>query len=97
MVIGELHRWSLVAAKRRLRGLRGNAFWRDAHFWTAKELLALLSHAGLKAGRNRGTAYFPPSGIAARVLSPVDPLLSKLGTFGAAFLVVEGFKPPALQ
>jgi ubiquinone/menaquinone biosynthesis C-methylase UbiE len=97
VVIGDLHRWSLVAAKRRLRGWSGNAFWRDAHFWTAKELLALLSHAGLKAGRKRGTAYFPPSGIAARVLSPLEPLFSKLGTFGAAFLVVEGLNPPALQ
>jgi hypothetical protein len=27
-----------------------------------------------------------------RVMEPVDPLLARLGTFGAAFVVVEGVK-----
>lgn len=93
LVIGELHRWSAVAAKRRIRGWGGNEFWCEAHFWTAKELVDLMAQAGLKPGRKRGAAYFPPSDIAARALSRFDPIFSRLGTPGAAFLVVEGLKP----
>lgn len=97
LILGDLHRWSLVAAKRRIRGWAGNAFWREAHFWTATELVALMARAGLKPGGKRGAAYFPPFGIAARVLSPFDPFFSRLGTLGAAFLVVEGLKPTSRQ
>lgn len=95
VVLADLHRWSLVAAKRRIRGWGGDEFWRGAHFWTAKELLTLMARAGLGPGRKHGAAYFPPADIAARLLSPVDPLFARLGTLGAAFLVVEGLKPPA--
>lgn len=92
LVLGDLNRWSLVAAKRRIRGWGGNAFWREAHLWTAKELLELLTGSGLKPGRKQGAAYFPPVDIAARLLAPADPLLAQLGTFGAAFIAVEGLK-----
>lgn len=93
LVVGELHRWSAVAAKRRIRGWGGNEFWREAHFWTAKELVDIMAQAGLKPERKRGAAYFPPSDTAARALSPLDPMFSRLGTLGAAFLIVEGLKP----
>ena len=92
LVIGDLHRWSLWAMTRRMRGWAGNSFWRGARFWTASALQDLLVDANLRPDRVRGVAYYPPLGSLARVLAPVDPLLARLGTFGAAFLVVEGIK-----
>ncbi len=92
LVIGELHRWSLWAMKRRIRGWSGDSFWRGARFWTTGTLRNLLADANLQPGRARGVAYYPPIGPAARLFAPADPLLSRLGTFGAAFIVVEGIK-----
>jgi ubiquinone/menaquinone biosynthesis C-methylase UbiE len=92
LVIGDLHRWSLWAMKRRIRGWSGDEFWRGAHFWTESALRELLADSGLQPGRARGVAYYPPLGPAARLLAPVDPLLARLGTFGAAFLIVDGVK-----
>lgn len=93
LVVGELHRRSLWAIERRLRGWAGNAFWRDARFWTVHALRGLLAESNLQSGRVRGVAYYPPLGPVARLLAPADPFLSRLGTFGAAFLVIEGVKP----
>jgi len=93
LVVGELHRWSLWAMERRIRGWSGNSFWRGARFWTAHALRDLLADSNLQPGRARGVAYYPPLGPVARLLAPADPFLSRLGTFGAAFLVIEGVKP----
>jgi ubiquinone/menaquinone biosynthesis C-methylase UbiE len=92
LVVGDLHRWSFWAAQRRIRGWSGNAFWRGARFWTAGALRDLLAESILRPGRVRGVAYYPPFGPVARLMAPADPLLARLGTFGAAFLVVEGVK-----
>jgi ubiquinone/menaquinone biosynthesis C-methylase UbiE len=92
LVIGELHRWSLWAMKRRIRGWAGDEFWRGARFWSASALQKLLADSGLQPGRARGVVYYPPLGPVARVLAPMDPHLARLGTFGAAFLIVEGVK-----
>jgi ubiquinone/menaquinone biosynthesis C-methylase UbiE len=93
LVIGELHRWSFWAAQRRIRGWSGNALWRGARFWTTNALRDLLAESKLQPGRVMGVAYYPPFGLLARLMAPADPLLARLGTFGAAFLVVEGVKP----
>jgi ubiquinone/menaquinone biosynthesis C-methylase UbiE len=93
LVIGELHRWSVWAMKRRIRGWAGDSFWRGSRFWTASALRNLLAESNLRPGRVRGVAYYPPFGSAARLLAPVDPLLARFGTFGAAFLVIEGVNP----
>lgn len=93
LVIGELHRRSLWAMKRRIRAWAGDAFWRDAHFWSVLALQDLLAEAGLQPGRARGVAYYPPLGPIARVMAPLDPYLARLGTLGAAFLVLDGVKP----
>jgi ubiquinone/menaquinone biosynthesis C-methylase UbiE len=79
LVIGDLHRWSLRAMKRRIRGWSGDCFWRRARFWTASALRDLLADSNLQPGRMRGVAYYPPLGPAARFLAPVDPLLARLG------------------
>ena len=39
-----------------------------------------------------GAIYFPPLGWAARHMARIDPLLARLGTFGAAFLCVASRK-----
>jgi ubiquinone/menaquinone biosynthesis C-methylase UbiE len=93
LVIGDLHRRSLWAVKRRVRGWSGDTFWRGARFWSVSALQNLLVDSNLQPGRARGVAFYPPLGSLARLLAPVDPLLARLGTFGAAFLVVEGIKP----
>jgi hypothetical protein len=93
LVVGELHRWSLWAMRRRIRGWAGDEVWRGVHFWTASALRELLADSGLQPGRTRGVVYYPPLAPLARALAPADPCLARLGTFGAAFLVVEGEKP----
>jgi len=92
LVIGDLHRWSFWAAQRRIRGWSGNAFWRGARFWTTNALRDLLAESKLRPGRARGVAYYPPFGPVARLMAPADSLLARLGTFGAAFLVMEAVK-----
>jgi SAM-dependent methyltransferase len=93
LVVGELHRWSSWAVRRRLRGWSGDTLWRDAHFWSRGEIEGLLREAGLATGRVRGAIYYPPYGSAARLLADLDPRLARISAFGAAFLVVEGVKP----
>jgi SAM-dependent methyltransferase len=86
VVLGELGRWSAWAAWRRLRSWAGSTTWRDARFWSARELRSLLRHAGLVSVSQRGAAFYPPIGAAARVVEPVDPLLGRATRLGAAFI-----------
>lgn len=92
LVLGELHRWSLWTALRRISGWRGDALWHDAHFWTAAELRTLMASSGLQPGRARGVVYYPPLSMVARLMAPADRLLSRWGTIGAAFLAMSGLK-----
>lgn len=92
LVIGELHRWSFWALRRRIRGWAENSFWRGTRFWTANTLRDLLVETKLQPGRMSGVAFYPPFGPVACLLAPVDPLFARLGVLGAAFLVVEGIK-----
>jgi len=92
LLVAELHRWSIWASIRRIRGWAGNAFWRGTRFWTTSALQRLFLEAGLRPGRVRGSVYYPPLGSAARLLAPVDPLLARIGVCGAALLIVEGVK-----
>lgn len=88
LVIGELGRWSSWAAKRRLQSLGRKTFWTSAHFWTRRDLGRRLAEAALRVEAWRGAVYFPPVGWAAWLIAPVDPVLARFGTFGAAFLCV---------
>jgi ubiquinone/menaquinone biosynthesis C-methylase UbiE len=88
LVIGELGRWSTWAAKRRLQSVGRESFWSSVHFWTARELHRRVSDAGLKVDATRGAIYFPPLGGVARLMARMDPVLARLGAFGAAFLCV---------
>ena len=88
LVLGELGRWSLWAVLRRVRGWLGSATWKAARFRTAAELRALAEQAGLSVTAIRGAVYYPPVGLLARALAPLDSWLGRLTTFGAAFIAL---------
>lgn len=94
LVLGELGRLSLWAMSRRLRGWFGAATWKAARFRTAGELRALAEQAGLSVTVTRGAVFYPPIGICARVLAPLDPWLGRFTTFGAAFIALSAVPMP---
>jgi len=91
-VLGELGRFSVWAAERRVRGWLGASTWRRAQFWSRGELATLAQGAGLHAANVRGSVFFPPSSLAARLVAPVEPLLTRLHAPGAAFLALAADK-----
>ncbi len=93
MVIGELGRWNLWAARRRIKGWFGSATWRAARFRTARELERLVSSAGLHMTVTRGAIFYPPCGAAAALMAPYDAWLGRHMTMRAAFLAVAARKP----
>lgn len=95
VVLGELGRWSLWAAGRRLRALVPGGIWSDARFWTARALRALLERAGLIPERTRGAVFYPRGERAARALGRLEPWLGRRTTLGAAFIAVAGRRPAA--
>lgn len=74
---------------RRLRGWFGAATWKAARFRTAGELRALAEQAGLSVITIRGAVFYPPVGMCARVLAPLDPWLGRLTTLSAAFIALR--------
>lgn len=92
LILGELGRWSLWAAIRRLRGWLGAATWKAARFRSAKELRALVEDAGLRPTAIRGAVFYPPVGLCARFLAPTDHWLGRLTTWGAAFIALRAIK-----
>lgn len=93
LVIGELGRWSLWAAHRRVSGWFGNPTWRVAMFRTAEDLRGLADAAGLHVIDTRGAVHYPPFGTAARLLAPIDLWLGQQTKFGSAFIAVLATKP----
>jgi SAM-dependent methyltransferase len=93
LVVGELGRWSVWAAWRRLRGWAGSRTWRSARFWSRRALREVLSRAGLVPGAVRGAAFYPPLGAAAKVMASVDPVFGRATHVGGAFLAIAAHKP----
>ena len=93
LVIGELGKWSLWAAARRVRAWFGSQLWRRGRFRTASELRSLANGAGLVPAVVHGSIYYPRWQWAARRLAPYDPALSRITTLGAAFLALAAVKP----
>lgn len=93
LVLGELGRWTLWALIRRVRGWRGATTWKAARFRTAGELRALAEQGGLCVTRIRGAIFYPPAGLCARALAPIDPWLAPLTTVGAAFIALSAVRP----
>lgn len=93
VVLGELNRASTWAAARRIRARRGDPLWSEAHFRTAGELGGCLRRAGLEPTHKAGAVYYPRSVAAARALAPLERVLSRRTTLGAAFLALAARKP----
>ena len=93
LVIGELGKWSTWAAGRRIRAWLGSRLWRRGRFRTANELRGLAEQAGLMIKGVHGAIYYPRWGLAARLLSPYDPMLSRVTTLGAGFVALSAIKP----
>lgn len=93
LILGELGRWSLWAAQRRVKGRLGADLWRAAHFRSGTDLLALATDAGLKDATVTSAVFYPPLGLAAKVMAPMDPWIGRRTTVGAAFLVLSATKP----
>jgi ubiquinone/menaquinone biosynthesis C-methylase UbiE len=92
LVIGDLGKWSLWAASRRLRSWFGAEMWNPAKFRSAGELRALVRAATFRVEHVSGAIYYPRSRLIARMMAPIDPLLGELTTFGAAFVAVQASK-----
>jgi 2-polyprenyl-3-methyl-5-hydroxy-6-metoxy-1,4-benzoquinol methylase len=93
LVIGELGRFSMWAANRRVRGWLGASTWRRARFWSRTDLEQLARGAGLRVDDVRGAVFFPPCELAAQIMAPAEPLLTRLHVPGAAFLALAASKP----
>jgi ubiquinone biosynthesis O-methyltransferase len=93
LVIGELGKWSTWAAGRRIRAWLGSRLWRQGRFRTANELRHLAEGAGLIVEAVRGAIYYPRWSVAARVMSPFDPVLGRLTTIGAGFVALSAIRP----
>ena len=93
LILGDLGKWNLWAASRRVRGWLGMApMWRPASFRSASELRTLAHEAGLHVEEVCGAIYYPRAAPIARLLAPLDPSLGKLTTVGAAFLALRATK-----
>jgi SAM-dependent methyltransferase len=92
LVLGELGRWSTWAARRRIKAWLGSQLWRSARFYTADDLSRLLESAGLKVDAVRGAVYYPPVGVLAGALAPLEPWLGSVTTIGAAFIATAATK-----
>jgi SAM-dependent methyltransferase len=93
LVIGELGRWNWWAAHRRIRGWFGDPTWCAAMFRTATELRELARAARLDVVEIRGAVHYPPCGLAAQVLAPVDLWIGRQTTLGSTFIAVSATKP----
>lgn len=94
VVIGELGRWNLWAATRRIRGWLGSPIWKAVVFRTSEELRAVLERHGLTVMAVRGAVFYPPQGLAALLLARFDQWLGGRTTAGAAFIALSATKPP---
>lgn len=93
LIIGELGRYSSWAALRRVKGWFGSPVWRRARFRSAADLRRLATQAGLTNVEVHGAIFYPPAGIAARMLARVDRKIGRRTSTGAAFLALKATKP----
>jgi ubiquinone biosynthesis O-methyltransferase len=88
LVLGELGRYSVWAAFRRIKGWLGSATWRAARFRSAQDLRRLVEQAGLSVTTIRGAVFYPPVRWLSAMMAGADPALGRRTTIGAAFITV---------
>lgn len=93
LILGEIGRWNFWAAQRRVKGWLGSKLWRAAHFRSRGDLLALAADAGLNDVTVIGAVFYSPLGLAAKAMAPVDHMIGRAVTLGAAVLVLTATKP----
>jgi len=93
LILGELGRWNLWAAQRRVKGWLGSKLWGAANFRSRADLIELADQAGLRDAAVTAAVFYPPLGIAARLMAPVDHKIGNVTTIGGAFLVLSATKP----
>lgn len=91
VVVGELSRYSLWAARRRVMGWRGSVSWRSAHFTTAGELRRLFEQGGADSVTTRYGLYLPPwnRGLLVAQAPAIERLGVRFGACGAGFVVAR--------
>ncbi|MDE2569911.1 MAG: methyltransferase domain-containing protein [Sphingomonadales bacterium] len=92
IILGELGRWNVWAAVRRMKGWLGSPVWRAARFRTAAELRNLLTRQGLLVRAVCGAIFYPPIGLAAMAIGEIDDWLGRKTTAGAAFIAIKAKK-----
>ena len=92
VVLAELGRHSLWAAKRRTERWRGPETGAHAHFYTPRELGMLLRKAGASHVQTATAAYLPPAAPdwLLRHAGGVERHGRRLGALGAAFILARG-------
>jgi len=93
LVLGELGRWNSWAMLRRLKRWLGSPVWQEARFRSRGDLLAIADGAGLQDVSVAGAVFYPPLGVAARLMAPLDATIGRWISGGAAFLVLTGVRP----
>lgn len=93
LILADLNRWSIWAAWRSARGWLGSNTWRQARFRSAREFKRLAEDVGLEVKRISGAIFYPPIGLAAHILAPIDPLIGQTTTMGAAFVAMTATRP----
>lgn len=93
LIVGELGRFSLWAARRRVRSWLGARPWRQTRFRSRRQLRALAQAAELQVVALGGAVHFPPVTGLARLLAPMESFLTRIHAPGAAFLALAATKP----
>lgn len=93
LILGELGRWNLWSAQRRVKGWLGSKLWRAADFRSRSDLIALAHQVGLQDAAVTGAVFYPPLEIAARIMGPIDHKIGTLTTIGGTFLVLTAKSP----
>lgn len=90
LVLGELNRWSMWAALRRLKALVRPTVFRSARFHSIRELHVLLRSAGFTVREWHGLLHLPPLNYAPffRALDPLERLGQRYTPWCGAFLAM---------
>jgi SAM-dependent methyltransferase len=92
LVLGELGRYSSWALIRRVRGVLGSATWRNARFFTPRELPALLERAGFTDTTTAAAVFYPPvqHALARRAYGAIERFGRRCCPWAGAFIVARG-------